>query len=117
MGEPAQRRYLDEATAADYVGISARALRSLPIPVCKPNRRKLYDVKDLDSYMKGVKCLPSIAAANRTGHTRKRSRQTSGLGAPSFREVLARQSAGMPKSEPQNLRRRSEKNSPSDTSL
>ena len=34
-----ERRYLNEAQAAEYVGLSERALRSLPIPVCRPNRR------------------------------------------------------------------------------
>lgn len=48
-----ERRYLPEPAAAQYIGVSPRALRDLPIPVCRPNRRKLYDVRDLDNYMKG----------------------------------------------------------------
>src|SRR5690242_10113952 len=87
--ETVQKRYLNETEAAVYLGLCQRALRDLPIPVCRPNRRKLYDVKDLDSYMKGVKCQPSIVVGNRTGRSRRRSPLTSGSTAPSFREALA----------------------------
>jgi hypothetical protein len=32
-------RYLSEEAAAKYIGLCPRALRALPIPVCRPNRR------------------------------------------------------------------------------
>ena len=82
-------RYLSEEAAAKYIGLCKRALRSLPIPVCRPNRRKLYDVRDLDSYMMGVKCPQSLGAAAKTAGTNRRSRQTFGSTAKSFLELLA----------------------------
>ena len=86
MAEPLARRYLNENEAAAYIGLCTRALRDLPIPVCRPNRRKLYDVKDLDSFMKGTKWLPSTSEGTQTGRSPRRSRQNSGSTAVSFRD-------------------------------
>jgi hypothetical protein len=93
---------LDQEAAAKHIGLCPRSLRALPIPVCRPNRRKLYEVRDLDSYMRGVKCL--------------QSRLKSGSTAKSFLELLAAERAETQKNGQGSSKRRSAKTSPADTS-
>lgn len=43
-------RLLSVSEAAAYLGLSASTLRGLPIPRRVHNSRRLYDIRDLDTY-------------------------------------------------------------------
>src|SRR5262245_654614 len=111
-----ERRYISETEAAEYIGVCARSFRNLPIPVCRPNRRKLYDVRDLDKYMQEVKCPPFTSAEPRRVRRRKRSAQISGSTGGSFLARLESERVERLNARRSASKKSCEKVSPSNTS-